>query len=69
MCSLPCYQDNNYSKVSINLFKKVQWRLGVVAQQVVKNKQQACQVEGHNLQLGVSALCHFSDSLGYQGKN
>lgn len=40
-----------------------------MAQQVVKNQTQAGQVEGHCLQLGVSALCHFSDGLGDQGQD
>lgn len=40
-----------------------------MAQQVVKNQTQACQVEGHSLQLGVFALRHFSDGLGDQGED
>lgn len=35
-----------------------------MVQQVVKDQQQAGEVEGHSLQLRVSALCHFSDGLG-----
>lgn len=34
-----------------------------MAQQVVKNQQQAGQIEGHSFQLGVSALCHLCDGL------
>ena len=40
-----------------------------MAQQVVKNQQKAGKVEGHSLQLAVSALCHFSDGLGDQGED
>lgn len=57
------------TKYFIDLFKKVQGSLGVVAQQVVKNQTQAGQVEGHCFQLGVSALCHFCDGLGDQGQD
>ena len=61
--------NNRLKEYAINLFEKVQRCLGVVAQQVVKNQTQACQVEGHGLQLGVFALCHFSDGLGDQGED
>lgn len=40
-----------------------------MAQQVVENQQQAGEVEGHSLQLRVSALCHFSDGLSDQGED
>lgn len=40
-----------------------------MAQQVVKHQTQTGQVEGHCFQLGVSALCHFSDGLGDQGQD
>lgn len=57
------------SREAINLFKKVQGSLGVVPEQVVKNQTQAGQIEGDCLQLGVYALCHFSDGLGDQGQD
>ncbi len=63
------YQQAKQQRIHINLLKKVQRSLGVMAQQVVKNQTESGQVEGHCLQLGVSALCHFCDGLGDQGQN
>lgn len=40
-----------------------------MTQQVVKNEQQTGQVQRNSLQLGVSALCHFSDGLSDHGED